>query len=81
MKYNNTKTTVKTTVKTVVKTVEETVEKILSIIQDNPKVSVKQLEKELDLTRRGIEWSISKLKNEGKLKRIGPDKGGHWEII
>ena len=25
--------------------------------------------------------SISKLKEQRKLKRIGPDKGGYWEII
>jgi len=25
--------------------------------------------------------AISTLKKKGKLKRIGPDKGGHWEVI
>jgi len=24
---------------------------------------------------------MSKLKKEGIIKRIGPDKGGHWEVI
>ena len=24
---------------------------------------------------------MNKLKAEGILKRIGPDKGGHWEIV
>jgi predicted HTH transcriptional regulator len=29
---------------------------------------------------KAIEWNISKLKAAGVLVRIGPDKGGHWEI-
>jgi hypothetical protein len=24
---------------------------------------------------------LKKLQQEGYLKRIGPDKGGHWEVI
>jgi len=35
----------------------------------------------IGLSRRGIEKNISKLKTEGKIKRIGPAKGGHWEIF
>ncbi|MBU1166004.1 winged helix-turn-helix transcriptional regulator, partial [Candidatus Micrarchaeota archaeon] len=46
----------------------------------NPRITQKELMTETGLTRRGVEWNLSKLKNEGKLKRIGPDKGGHWEI-
>jgi len=25
--------------------------------------------------------AIAKLKKEGRIKRMGPDKGGHWEVI
>ena len=32
------------------------------------------------VTERSAERNIQKLQKEGKLKRIGPDKGGHWEI-
>ena len=62
-------------------TIENTVEKILLAIKNKPEITIKQLQQELGLSRRGIEWNISKLKKEGILKRIGPDKGGHWEII
>ena len=34
----------------------------------------------LDITRKGVEWQIRKLKSEGVLVRIGPDKGGSWEV-
>ncbi|MBU1886631.1 helix-turn-helix domain-containing protein [Candidatus Micrarchaeota archaeon] len=69
-----------TTQKTVEKGVEKTVEKILGLIRKNPRITQKELMTETGLTRRGVEWNLSKLKNEGKLKRIGPDKGGYWEI-
>jgi len=35
----------------------------------------------LHLTMKGIDWNLNKLKKEGRLKRIGPDKGGQWEVM
>lgn len=70
-----------TTQKTVEKDVEKTVEKILGLIRKNSRITQKELMVETGLSRRGVEWNLSKLKKEGKLKRIGPDKGGHWEIL
>jgi ATP-dependent DNA helicase RecG len=35
----------------------------------------------IGVTERSIERNVNKLKKEGKLKRIGPDKGGYWEIV
>jgi ATP-dependent DNA helicase RecG len=29
----------------------------------------------------GLEKQIRALQEQGILKRIGPDKGGHWEIL
>ena len=62
------------------KTVEKTVEKILELIRDNPRITQKQLMEKTRLTRRGVEWNLQKLRKEGKIKRIGPDKGGYWEV-
>jgi len=33
------------------------------------------------LTQKGIEWQIAQLKKQGRLERIGPDRGGHWKVI
>jgi ATP-dependent DNA helicase RecG len=35
----------------------------------------------MGLTVKGVEWHIRKMKDAGILKRIGPDKGGHWEVV
>ncbi|MCU0666939.1 MAG: hypothetical protein MUF05_07590 [Candidatus Omnitrophica bacterium] len=33
------------------------------------------------LSSRAVEKHLSKLKEKGVLRRIGPDKGGHWEVV
>ena len=62
-------------------TVRETVGKILEAIRDNPTITREELSQVTDLSIRGVEWNLARLKKEGKIKRIGPDRGGHWEII
>jgi ATP-dependent DNA helicase RecG len=34
-----------------------------------------------NLTKKIVEYNIEKLKKKGIIKRIGPDKGGYWEIV
>ena len=33
------------------------------------------------ISKKCVEWQMAKLKKEGIIKRIGPDKGGYWEVI
>ncbi len=35
----------------------------------------------LDVNEKTIKRDVVKLKQKGLLKRIGPDKGGYWEIV
>ena len=35
----------------------------------------------LGFSHAGIEKMIRRLKQEGRLNRIGPDKGGRWEVV
>lgn len=35
----------------------------------------------LSLTRRGVEEQIKSLKAKGIIRRVGPDKGGHWDVL
>ena len=60
---------------------EKTREKLLALILDDPKITINQLAEQIGLTRNGIEWQIAQLKKQGRLKRIGPDRGGHWKVI
>jgi ATP-dependent DNA helicase RecG len=56
-------------------------EKILRLITDNPHVSTADLARELGITRKGMEWHINRMKKDGLLKRLGADRGGHWEVL
>ena len=81
----STQTVLKTVEKTVEETVEKTVEKteeiILNLIKSDSRITTKAIQQITGLSRRGIEWQIQKLKDQKIINRIGPDKGGHWEII
>ena len=63
------------------KTTEKTTQKMLKIMESNPSVTIDYLCEACGLTRDGINWNIRKLKEQGKIRRIGPDKGGHWEVV
>ncbi len=67
--------------KTKVKTKVKTGDLILDLIKANPSIAREEMAKALNLTIDGIDWNIRKLKKEGKLKRIGPDRGGYWEVV
>lgn len=71
----------KTREKTGEKTREKTREKIISLIKENPEITTNELVEKLNISVKGVEWQIKTLKDKGILKRIGPDKGGYWEII
>jgi ATP-dependent DNA helicase RecG len=60
---------------------EKSSEKILNLVRQNPAVSAREIAEALGLTSRAVEKQLGKLKKEGRLKRIGPDKGGHWEVV
>lgn len=59
----------------------ENQKKILEIINKNKFISIIELSKELEISTTAIEKNLSKLKQKNLLKRIGPAKGGYWEIV
>jgi ATP-dependent DNA helicase RecG len=67
--------------KTMGKTVGKTVGKIIAAIDSNPNITIPEIMNITGLSRRGVEYQLKKIKLTGILKRIGPAKGGHWEIV
>ncbi len=59
----------------------ESQKKIIKLIEENPYISKSELSKKVGISTTAIDKNILKLKDKGLLKRVGPDKGGHWEII
>ncbi|HCU01580.1 TPA: hypothetical protein DIC62_02150, partial [Candidatus Nomurabacteria bacterium] len=56
-------------------------EKILKFIQLNKNITISELAEELMISSTAVENNLAKLKKEGRIKRVGPDKGGYWKII
>ena len=59
----------------------KTSEKILSLLKVNGNLTIPQLSDQIGVTTRSIEPNLKALQKTGKLKRIGPAKGGYWETI
>src|SRR3989344_5448112 len=59
----------------------ESDQKIINLLKENKEITIEEIAKNLNLTTRAIDKSISKLKEKGILRRVGPDKGGYWEVI
>ena len=55
-------------------------EKILSLLRSNPTLTQSSLARHLGLSVKAIEKNIRILKDAQRLRSIGPDKGGHWEV-
>ncbi len=63
------------------KSKEKSKEKILQSIANNPYITTAELFNIIGLSISGIEKNLRQLKEQNKIKRIGADKGGHWEVI
>ena len=54
---------------------------LLNLVRSNPKLSYDKLAALTQKDRTTIMRNMAKLKAQGRLKRIGPAKGGHWQVI
>ena len=72
-KAGSVKSSVKGSVKSTVK--------ILEAIKANKNVSAKEISQALGISLRAVGKHLSKLKESGHLRRIGPARGGYWEIV
>lgn len=68
--------------------VEKGVEKLSPIeralhllITANPSISKHSMCIEGGLTKKMVEYNLEKLREKGIIKRVGPDRGGRWEIV
>ena len=54
---------------------------VIELMRTNKRISVTQIAKELNVTRRTIFRIIDVLKSENRIKRVGDLKSGTWEVI
>ena len=58
-----------------------TSDKIIKLISENPRHSAKSLSEAIGISAKGVEKQLAKLKSQGRIRRIGPDKGGSWALV
>ena len=68
-------------VDSIVEKLSTTRAKIVRIIWKNPNATAQSISKEINIASRNVQEHLRKLQEQGVIRRIGPDKGGHWEII
>lgn len=83
--YNETRGVENTTREKVVEKVVEKLtsnrQKILDYMRQNKTTSAKELSGLVGISQRKIQENILWLREKGLIKRIGPDKGGYWEVV
>jgi ATP-dependent DNA helicase RecG len=74
-------TPMKTPGKTLGKTPLKTPGKIIELLSTAPILSIPEIAQALAKSESAVERAIRKLRENNLLRRIGPDKGGHWEVL
>lgn len=59
----------------------ESQRKILILITENPYVSKREMSDAIGISTTAIDKNIASLKKKGLVKRTGPARGGHWEVL
>ena len=67
--------------KSSLKTPQKTPQKIIDAIRANPFVGTQEMADIFGVERSTVARAVAKLKRIGAIRRIGPDKGGHWEVV
>ena len=55
--------------------------KILTALKQDGNLTIPELASLIGVTERSIERNIKKLQEQSQLRRVGPAKGGHWEVL
>lgn len=74
-------TTQKSVQKKFGETIGTTASKIVELMRANPDISISEIAVEVHTSECNIEKHTSNLQKNGIIRRVGPDKGGHWEFL
>lgn len=55
--------------------------KILAMLRADPKASAQKLAPALRVSDKTVKRHLKALREAGRLRRVGPDKGGRWEVV
>lgn len=59
----------------------KTEDQIIAYLRQDNSMTTEALGNAIGISKRAILKQMDKLKTQGRLRRIGPAKGGYWEVI
>jgi len=63
------------------KSVKKIDERIVELMRATPVITQNEMIDKLGVARSTVILHIASLKESGRVRRVGPDKGGHWEVL
>jgi ATP-dependent DNA helicase RecG len=54
---------------------------VLELLRQTPEMTIPDLAETLSVSTRAVEKQIARLREQGRIRRIGPAKGGHWKVV
>jgi len=67
--------------KTTGKTPPKTPQMILEVLKITPSLTGPEIANQIGKSDSAVKRAIRKLREDGKLERVGPAKGGHWKVL
>ena len=71
----------KTSGKSAVKSAVKTPDQVLEVLGNHPDFTLQEVATHINKSLSLVEKTAAKLRKAGKLKYVGPQKGGHWKIL
>ena len=53
---------------------------LLDLLKQNSTISRKDIAEKMGINESAVQKRLDALRKKGILRRVGPDKGGHWEV-
>lgn len=72
---------IKVTDKVTDKVTGKSEDKLLTLVKKNPSITIPEMMSRMGLSDSGVRKILRKLQKLGKLRRVGANKNGHWEIV
>lgn len=55
--------------------------RLLALLRQHPESSVRALAQALAISPDSARHHLRRLQDEGQVRRVGPDRGGHWQVL
>lgn len=56
-------------------------DRLLMVLKDNQTMFLPNMAEAIGLSIASVRKVLDKLRVSGRIRRVGPDKGGHWEVL